>query len=64
VVKASSYDVHFFLPADLPDGNYDVYLHNGHGGELGWSLPLSLTVLAAAPWPTKVFNAKDYRREG
>lgn len=64
VVKASSYDVHFRLPAGLHAGDYDVYLHNGHGGALGWSLPLSLTVLAASPWPTKVFHAKDYGAKG
>jgi hypothetical protein len=64
VVKASSYDVHFRLPDDLPLGDYQVFLHNGHGGTLGWSVPLSLTVDAAAPWPTTVFNAKDYGAKG
>ena len=32
VVKASSYDVHFRLPARLPVGDYDVYLHNVMAG--------------------------------
>jgi hypothetical protein len=64
VVKASSYDLHFRLPESMPLDDYQVFLHNGHGGALGWSTPLSLRVEAAAPWPATLFNAKDYGAKG
>jgi hypothetical protein len=64
VLKASSYDVHFRLPDELALGDYEVFLHNGHGGALGWSAPLTLQVAAADPWPTTVFNARDYGAKG
>ena len=64
VIKASSYDLHFRVPDALPLGDYQLFLHNGHGGPLGWSAPLALQVEAAAPWPATVFNAKDYGAKG
>ena len=64
IVKASSYDTHFRIAAELAPGNYEVYLHNGHGGKYGWSMPLALKIVAPDPWPTKEFDVKDYGAKG
>lgn len=40
------YSVEFTVPS--APGDYNVYVHNGHGGQYGWSQPLRLTV--AAKW--------------
>ncbi|WP_199620906.1 right-handed parallel beta-helix repeat-containing protein [Paenibacillus alkalitolerans] len=34
--KAASYDLSFDLPDELPKGEYEVWVHNGHGGAYGW----------------------------
>ena len=48
------YEVRVDLPADLAPGDYDLFVHNGAGGEAGWGGPVKLTV-APAPrrrrWP-------------
>ncbi len=36
--------VAFTVPSDTPAGSYKVYVHNGHGGQYGWSDALDLTV--------------------
>lgn len=46
--RIEPYDVEFTIPADTPNGNYKVYVHNGHGGQYGWGDPLDLTV--QSPW--------------
>lgn len=42
------YAVEFTVPAGTSNGNYNIYMHNGHGGIYGWGDPLALTV--ASPW--------------
>lgn len=37
----------FILPADIPAGAYQLWVHNGSGGTVGWSQPAGLTVLAS-----------------
>ncbi len=46
VTRVEPYAVWFTVPS-LAAGVYDVYVHNGHGGALGWSAPQPLTVTAA-----------------
>ncbi len=36
--------VSFTIPTTLSVGTYEVWAHNGHGGDLGWSEPLDITV--------------------
>ena len=60
IIKASSYDIHFRIPESLVSGDYDVFVHNGHGGPHGWSSPLAIQVENAKPWPENVYNVKDY----
>lgn len=59
VEKMSTYDLHFRLPKDLPLGEYKVYVHNGHGGEFGWSNALTLKVASSMSWPETIFNVRD-----
>jgi polygalacturonase len=64
VTGANPYQLTVSLPADLPAGNWQVWAHNGHGGEYGWSDPVSLTVRAAQPWNGPVFNVKKFGAKG
>jgi hypothetical protein len=48
VVSVNPYQVLFDLPAGLAPGTYEVWAHNGHGGDYGWSGPVPLVVDAAA----------------
>lgn len=44
VNTVNPYMVEFTVPLGTPSGNYDLYVHNGHGGAYGWGDPLSITV--------------------
>lgn len=46
--RVEPFDVEFTIPAGTPNGNYKIYVHNGHGGQYGWGDPLTLTV--QSPW--------------
>lgn len=46
VTRVDPYMVEFTLPGGLSYGNYNVFVHNGHGGIYGWSDPLDITVQA------------------
>jgi len=52
------------LPADLPLGEYQVYAHNGFGGDVAWSAPVALTVAALEEWPQTVFSVKELGAAG
>ena len=45
------YRVTVTLPSGLSPGTYEIWAHNGHGQENGWSGPLTLTVVSRSPWP-------------
>ena len=60
VTSANPYQVSFVVPTGLAAGNYQVWVHNGHGGEYGWSSPMTLTVVAAAAANGPVFNVLNY----
>lgn len=51
------------LPADLPEGQYEVRISEG-AGEAGLSNPVMITVSKALVWPTQVFNVRDFGAEG
>lgn len=48
VTKVEPYSVEFEVPQSLPNGNYKVYVHSGHGAEYGWSKGLDLII--ATKW--------------
>jgi hypothetical protein len=60
VTSANPYQVSFVVPAGLASGNYQVWVHNGHGGEYGWSSPVTLAVVAAVAANGPVFNVLNY----
>jgi hypothetical protein len=47
VSSSNPYCCEFAVPADLPAGSHSVFIHNTHGGELGWGGPLTLVSRAA-----------------
>jgi len=64
IVKADCYALEATLPKDLPLGQYQLWVHNGCGGEAGWSKPVALTLANKASWPQNVFNVRDYGAKG
>jgi len=60
IMKASSYDIHVKIPEDMNTGVYEIYVHNGYGGRLGWSKPLTIEIVEEIQWPQTVFNVLDY----
>lgn len=42
------------------EGNYEIFVHNGLGGDYGWVAAGQLTVKSKAQWPQKIFNVVDY----
>jgi hypothetical protein len=52
------------LPADLPPGQYEVFAHGGLGGDLGWSLPVKLTIEQRPVWPQTVFDVRKLGATG
>ena len=61
------YRVEVELPADVAPGDYEIWAHNGHGGQFGWSGPLAVHVVARSVWPIDTdprVNVKDYGAKG
>ena len=54
-----NYHTQIILPADLPEGDYEVRVHSGSGGKWGWSEPLILPVRKPEAWPQQVFHASE-----
>jgi hypothetical protein len=55
-----AYEFELSLPADLPAGRYELYLHNGSGGDLGWSEPHVIVVRPREVQPNRIVKAADY----
>lgn len=67
VTSVNPYKVRFKLPAEVEaDSEYEVWVHNGHGGEYGWSGPLKLHIDPANPyvWNGVSVNVKNYGAVG
>lgn len=62
VTAATDYAASVELPSTLRHTSYMVWLHNGYGGNFGWSNSLAVTVQpdARTTWPTTVFSVADY----
>jgi polygalacturonase len=60
VVSANPYKVDFVVPANLGNGTYQVWVHNGHGGEYGWSSPVTLTVANPVVFNGPVLNVESF----
>lgn len=55
--------IYFRVPADIPLGTCQVYLHNGRGGSHGWVCAGSLEVTPRAAEPP-VVNVRDFGATG
>ena len=62
--QGDAYEAAVTLPAELPVGDYEVFLHNGRGGSGAWSEVVTTRVEKLPPWPQTVFNVKDFGAEG
>ncbi len=58
------YECWAILPENLSTGEYDLFVHNGAGGEAGWGGPLHLTVMQRPEPPKVILNAKDFGAKG
>jgi hypothetical protein len=63
--EATEYDAAFDLPAELLPGTYELYFHNGYGGNAGWARcdtldARSLTVSLPVAWPSTIFDLSAY----
>lgn len=52
------------LPADLMEGKYELWLHNGFGGVSGWGGPLAVEIKQPDFWPDKIYNVKKFGAMG
>ncbi len=59
-----AYEVCYRLPADLPDGLYDVWVHHGAYGPFGFAGPLGLAVHPAPPQTKAVFDVTKHGAKG
>jgi Pectate lyase superfamily protein len=50
VTSVNPYKVTFTVPALTSNAYYEVWIHNGHGGDYGWSGPLRVYVEASDPY--------------
>ncbi len=53
---ALDYQATFYVTPDTPAGDYQLWVHNGHGGPLGFSRPLAVHVAQPDAWPTTRFD--------
>ncbi|HET9504710.1 MAG TPA: glycosyl hydrolase family 28-related protein [Hymenobacter sp.] len=60
VKRVNPYRVIFTVPTNLGNGDYEVWTHNGHGQQYGWSGPLKLTVYGGMQLNGPVLNVYNY----
>lgn len=66
ITAQSAYSLQVRLPADLPQGSYEVTVYNGYGDGSCWSAPETVTV-GKSPrdsWAKKVYNIRDFGANG
>lgn len=66
VSAADTWSVMATVPEGLAEGEYRVFVQNGHGGPGGWSEARSITVATSEQWPQTVYDVTDFgaSREG
>ena len=64
VEKADAYAVRLTIPASTPAGQFQLWILNGWGGELGRSDPLTIQVAHRVPWPSTRFDIRDFGATG
>jgi hypothetical protein len=57
VNEASMWSLHGEVPKDVPAGDYQLWTHNGSGGEAGWVRVDAIQVeVVAKPWMVRVLD--------
>jgi hypothetical protein len=56
---ADCYNLVFRIPADIPDANYTVFVHNGSGDVHAWKKAGIFEIKTPQAWPSQVFNVKQ-----
>lgn len=64
VTNAERFSLRARLPANLTEGRYELWIHNGFGGGAGWGGPLAVEIKKPDAWPDKIFNAKEFGAQG
>jgi hypothetical protein len=65
VLQSNPYRVRLTLPSTIAAGSYQIWVHNGYGGQYGFAAPVALTVSPApTPWPTTQFNVMTFGAKG
>lgn len=64
VDRADRYALVAALPGDVAAGTYEVWVHNGHGGPMGWGGGVPLSVRPPDAWPARVFSVRDLGARG
>lgn len=64
VVAVNPYKIDFKVPSALVNGDYKVWVHNGNGGQYGWSEQLKLTVNNGFNYTGPTFNVKNFGAVG
>ncbi len=65
VIQSNPYRVRMTLPSALSPGNYQLWVHNGYGGNYGFATPVVIAVSSSpAAWPRTVFDVKTFGAKG
>ncbi len=62
--RAERYRLSARLPQSIAPGNYEIWVHNGHGGEWGWGGGATLVVKSAEAWPSTLFDVREFGAKG
>src|SRR5262249_5872572 len=54
------YKVDFVIPNSLTAGSYQIWVHNGHGGQYGWATPVSLAAQARYNYGHMIVKLSSY----
>jgi hypothetical protein len=64
IQAAEKYSVLAVVPRTLPAGDYTVWVHRGFGGSAGWGGGLTLGIRAAAAWPDRILDVREFGARG
>ena len=58
--KSGGYALAFALPPDIAPGDYELFVHNGCGGDAAWRGAGTVTIRPRAEGKADFFNVKDF----
>jgi hypothetical protein len=60
----NNHTVYFWIPSELPDGDYEAIAYNGFGGAYGFSNPLPIKIAKRAPQARPLYRATEFGAKG